>query len=288
MKRIVINTILFIFFSTDIFAQAPQQMFWALNKCRAVLAQSNFNPSAAYSLRRLNCNYTGPAIRVRRNGAGGGTLDIGFTANGSLDTAALKAFVPSPREGFIQIWYDQSGNGKDLEQTTNANQPRIVNNGIVDRENGLPAIVFQDVSDLMLAPSMNIQSFSAVRKAFNGTSSSGYQYLVSVPANADFSIRCGNIASMRYGDNNPDDFWYTGTMYIDNVLTPFYPSVAHCIYADCSTVRTATTFSLSSTFMSRGMKDNDPVFELIVFPRTLPSDQRTVLYANQRIYYGTL
>jgi hypothetical protein len=32
--------------------------------------------------------------------------------------------------GFVQTWYDQSGNGNDAEQTTAANQPKIVINGV--------------------------------------------------------------------------------------------------------------------------------------------------------------
>jgi hypothetical protein len=55
---------------------------------------SAITPSAegAYSLRKLRCAYTGNAINVRRS-CDNATRDIGFTANGDLDTVALKAFV---------------------------------------------------------------------------------------------------------------------------------------------------------------------------------------------------
>ena len=50
--------------------------------------------AAAYSLRKVRSAYTGDAIEVRRS-SNGDTLDIGFDANGYLDTAALTTFVNS-------------------------------------------------------------------------------------------------------------------------------------------------------------------------------------------------
>ena len=67
--------------------------------------------ASAYSLRKLNSDYTGAAIEVRRS-SDNSTQNIGFTANGDLDTTALKTFVGSGN-GFITIWYDQSGNARN-------------------------------------------------------------------------------------------------------------------------------------------------------------------------------
>ena len=83
--------------------------------------------AAAYSLRLLDDTYTGNAIGVRR--ASGGTDDIGFTFDGLLDIAALESFAAG-EDVFVTTWYDQSGNGIDLEQTASAAaQPQIVSNG---------------------------------------------------------------------------------------------------------------------------------------------------------------
>lgn len=38
--------------------------------------------------------------------------------------------------GFVSTWFDQSGNGRDLTQATAANQPRIVNSGVIEILNG--------------------------------------------------------------------------------------------------------------------------------------------------------
>jgi hypothetical protein len=268
--------------------QNNQMMFWALNKCPLMLSQISTKASGAYSLRRLNCNYKGKCINVRRGTSttGSTTSDIGFTATGDLDTAALKTFLGA-NGGYIAIWYDQSGNGKNLTQSTSANQPRIANNsGVIDRVNTKPTITFQDNTDEMYAAAMDIQAISGIRSAFSGTTSAGYQYLVSVPADFDFSIRCGNVTAWNYGDFNTDDFWHTGDIYVNNSPTTVYPATLHSVYTYCSTARTGSTFSLSTTFMSRGMNGGNPVSELIMFPTILASGERATIYLNQKLYYA--
>ena len=95
--------------------------------------------AAAYSLRLLDTDYTGSAIRVRR-ASDNAEQDIGFDGNGDLDTTALASFC-SGTDGFCKVWYDQSGNGVDAEQTTTGSQPKIYDSstGVVT-DNGKPAL----------------------------------------------------------------------------------------------------------------------------------------------------
>jgi hypothetical protein len=97
-------------------------------------------PTAAYSLRQLDTAYAGKAINVRRS-SDNTTLDIGFTASGDLDTAALLTFAGSG-SAYVVTWYDQSGSAVNVTQATQANQPRIVNAGVVETVNGRPSIMF--------------------------------------------------------------------------------------------------------------------------------------------------
>ena len=102
------------------------------------LLDSYSSAAAAYSLRKLKTAYTGNAIRVRRS-SDNGEQNIGFDANGNLDTASLLSFVGAGN-GFVTTWYDQSGNGSNLIQATAAEQMRIVGGGAIDTLNGKPAL----------------------------------------------------------------------------------------------------------------------------------------------------
>lgn len=96
----------------------------------------------AYSLRKLSSTYTGDAIQVRRS-SDDTTQDIGFDANGDLDTTAMETFVGA-NNGFVSTWYDQSGNGNDQAQATNGDQPQIVSSGTTIEQGGLPTLQFSN------------------------------------------------------------------------------------------------------------------------------------------------
>jgi len=100
---------------------------------------------AAYSLRKLSQDYTGSAVRVRRS-SDNTEADIGFNSNGMLDIEALLAHVGtgSTDSGFVKIWYDQSGNGQDVEQTDYDLQPLIVVDGTIMTSNNRPMVKFDE------------------------------------------------------------------------------------------------------------------------------------------------
>jgi len=91
------------------------------------------NAAAAYSVRRLSSSYEDALIRVREDG-GDTEADIGFDANGNLDTAALLSHCGA-NNGYVVTWYDQSGNSNNATQSTAGNQPQIVTGGIINSEN---------------------------------------------------------------------------------------------------------------------------------------------------------
>jgi hypothetical protein len=81
------------------------------------------NPGAAgaYSLRKLSGGYNGPAIRIRRS-SDNAEQDIYFTDTFNFDITAFNSFVGSDT-AYVKTWYDQTGNGMHVTQTTTANQP---------------------------------------------------------------------------------------------------------------------------------------------------------------------
>jgi hypothetical protein len=108
-------------------------------------------PFGCYSAaRRVNELYTGSLIEVRRS-SDNATQNIGYTADNELDTASLLAFVGAG-SGFVRTLYDQVGSN-NFTQTVVANQPRIVNAGVVDTVNGKPSMFFDGVNDVMAVAS---------------------------------------------------------------------------------------------------------------------------------------
>ena len=108
------------------------------------------NAAAAYSFRMLRAAYTGNCIRVRRS-SDNAESEIGFSGS-NLDTTALTSFC-SGTDGFVTTWYDQSGNGLNVTQSSATKQPQIVNAGAVILQNSKPALKFDATNDVLGIPS---------------------------------------------------------------------------------------------------------------------------------------
>ena len=101
--------------------------------------------AAAYSVRKLDKDYTGSCMRVRED-SGDTESDIGFDGSGNLDTSAIATHCGSAN-GYVVTWYDQSGNSNNATQSTSGSQPQIYNGTAVITENGKPAVDFDGTND---------------------------------------------------------------------------------------------------------------------------------------------
>ena len=120
----------------------------------------------AYSFRKLYLEYAGFAVTVRRS-SDNTTADVGFDADGLLDTDALLAFAGAG-DAFVATWYDQSGHSsRNLVQATAAKQPQIVASGALITVGGAPGMLF-GVADMHLKHS---QPGTATLVASTGLSS---------------------------------------------------------------------------------------------------------------------
>jgi PKD repeat protein len=111
-------------------------------------------PTSAFSLRKLSPNtlYSGAAIRVRRS-SDNTEQDINFVSSGAnalIDTSALLSFVGSG-SGFVVTWYNQNGSSNHATNSTASEQPRIVNAGVIELDNGYPCIFFSGTNNLNLS-----------------------------------------------------------------------------------------------------------------------------------------
>lgn len=177
-----------------------------------VLSATNLTSAAAYSLRKVNTNYSGNAIRVRRS-SDNAEQDFGFNASGNFDETALSAFVGTGASdnGFVKVWYDQSGNGRDVSQTTAAMQPFIILNGQITRlSTGNPraAVRFNGTNGQFLIAS----NTSALANPGQATLNMVQNEVVRTQ-NIGFSLSSAmNPIALRYSAHLP---WIDGQVYFD-------------------------------------------------------------------------
>lgn len=92
----------------------------------------------AYSLRKVVSSYSGAVVRVRRSSD---NTAQNFTATEVTD-GTLLSFVGAGN-GFVETLYDQKAtSGYNMTQSVQANQPIIVESGILYTENGKAAMKF--------------------------------------------------------------------------------------------------------------------------------------------------
>ncbi len=151
-----------------------------LNSKKYVLDLISAVIAVAYSLRRLYASYTGAAIRVRRS-SDSAERDIGFIGE-HLDVFSLLAFVGAGN-GFVKIWYDQLGNGRNATQITAGLQPRIVNNGAIETQNGRPALFFDGGTFFNHPISISGPSTFAAVASRTGASSDAQSIFFATPPN---------------------------------------------------------------------------------------------------------
>ena len=80
----------------------------------------------AFSVRKVASRYRGACMRVRR-AVDNAELDVGFVQT-RLDIEELLEFCAG-FDGFVSVWYDQTGQGRHATQADPALQPRVVRGG---------------------------------------------------------------------------------------------------------------------------------------------------------------
>lgn len=157
---------------------------------------SNTSLVAAWSNRKLSQSYLGNANQIRRS-SDNATTDIGFSA-GDYNTNALISHV-GLNSGFINTWYDQSGNGRNLSQSTINLQPRIRNAGTTETLNGKVTI-----------KGLSTESWLGGNIGLINSNTFTLTLVMSVPSFVQYNKR---IVSTTFNDNS--DWQLTSTFNIN-------------------------------------------------------------------------
>ena len=279
--------------------------------------------SAAYSLRKLRTAYTGSAIRVRRTDLT--EQNIGFTASGALDTAALLSFVGTGGldNGFVTTWYDQSGNGNNATQTTALNQPQIVSAGSLITQNGKPTIQYDGTNDglnstitpyatasaisIFYAYSSNLAAAANTNTAFiynNGTfgttalrtrasstgALSGETMFLDCRKSSGGTERLGSSVYNRNANTMvlENELWLSsGTSFFqnNNTITLDLSSAGVTTTEDLTPNLYNTSSILNLGYFDLGVYANQKISEMVIYLSN-ESSNRSAINTNINTYYG--
>lgn len=327
--RRYLGTGIFVLFAiSETFAQGPQQMFWALNTNGVYLLDQvgSADASVAYSVRKLRRSYTGFSMKVRqdRPGSNDAEGDLAFNSSGEVtasslvtitkvgsssytlgSTVALSSFYASYAV-YVVTWYDQSGNGYDVTQSTQSQQPRLATSGTLETANSKTAVRFINSSSTVLSASVPSATMFG----------SGYRGTAALVATAT----SGTTSAFGYADGGSDRWQAhineSNNLYFDvgnsyNRLT--YANSANAgslrnyillagvgkmqIWVSGSMVASSTptmSASTTGTFYVGGIPTfpgtwyhNSYESELVIFPIDLPTSDLTIIQTNQKAFFGT-
>ena len=249
----------------------------------------------AYSLRKLRSAYTGNAIRVRRS-SDNAEQDFGFV-NNVLDTASLLTFVGG-NNGFVTTWYDQSGNGRNLVQSSGINQPKIVSSGALETVNSKPIITFDASNDslnynITLAQPLNL--FSATTAPTTNSLSDVWSTLISCPNSA------ANDAGLEIDVNSAltqKTLLYSGAVLGDTtvrtgnmVVSGLSNGVSSTLHINGNSIASGNAGTSNIGIIRLGANwnfsryNNNKFFEFILYP-TNQSTNRAAIETNINTFYS--
>jgi hypothetical protein len=265
-----------------------------------LLLDSYSGAAAAYSLRSLSLAYGGSVVRVRRSSD---NTEADFTAK-QVSDGSLATWVGAGNNGFVRVWYDQSGNGANLTQTTTTAQPTIVSSGILVDDAGKPAILTDGTSDFMQSANGAIGVASAlyvcavgsitaadnrpIIAASNGGYTSANEWIVVRRSNGFINFR-RQLPSSSMDINLPD----TATRNLFQFLVTPSVSSAWVNAATASSATATSTLNLSAEIDFRSLDNSGSILatspgktqEIIVY-RSDQSASRAAIESDINTHYA--
>jgi hypothetical protein len=258
-----------------------------------VIDQVGVSAQVAFSTRKLRTAYAGSALRVRRS-SDNAELDIGFLANGDLNTTALLAHTGAGN-GFVVTWYDQSGNGNDVTQATALAQPQIVAGGSIHAINGKAAANWDGLSWSLnrTAMAINMSSFNAVASpsSFGAVLTIARQLATTGVVWYHRIDAAGTILFVKDVVGISSTALSTGAQVHTSLRTNgtnsavYINGTINATAAVMSTTATTGNFALGA-HPAGGQNFLGNIGEVIAFSADLSTGQRQTLERNQGTYFG--
>jgi hypothetical protein len=245
-------------------------------------------PSGAYSFRKLRSAYTGSAFRIKR-ASDLAELDIGFVGyvpglGAPWDEAAATAHCAATTCS-ITIAYDQSGNGRDLPQSTTA--PVLVLGGAPNSlaHARMTSAAFGFVSAGSFTPATGVVSMSVVARRAVGTGAcvlfrenGALNRMQATAAAATWQVVGGTVGSIVAAA--PDAAWHAATAVIDTT-----GSVLNIDGTETAGSVTGNTTPGLITVQGGATTTCDQAEWVFWDNYTLTPAERTALSQNQRDYW---
>ena len=241
--------------------------------------------AAAYSLRNLSLLSDPAVVRVRRDND---NAEQDFTAT-EVSDGTLAAWVGAGNDGFVRTWYDQSGNGRNATQVTTANQPILVQNGVILMVNNKPQVNF-DTTDL-LSTSFSRTNYAAFC-VFSANSVDSINFCV--PINNLITGGIGVRPTLKLYDSmatfNASAANNTVVLGIRLLATSINFASVSNLYKNSLLVSTASGSALSQSQLGlgsigTGVAASSSIQE-VIFYTTDQSANRTAIEANINAHYN--
>lgn len=260
---------------------------------------SKSNLAGAWSSRRLIGAYTGPADQVRRS-SDNALADVGFLDE-NYNTSDLSAHVGG-NSGFVRTRYDQSGNGRNLVQTSDSEQPRIVNSGTHEVINSRIAI--RAVSDDHIQASVgsrNTTQFTLLLVISKGAYTSGGARYISTSyaggndygESAAFNLN-NYYSENRFGiENNAVSYDFASNNNTPIILSLTWNGTSHVSRingAQVASVSTSNALRFDTLRLFKGIVAGQAslgsVCELVMYDRVLNLSELQTVENNMGAYYS--
>jgi len=252
-------------------------------------------------------NYTSSGSKTATLTATGSYAGVGFTEGDAPSNFTVSNFKILG-DGFVETWYDQSGNGNDAEQTTAASQPQIVSGGalVVDSA-GLPEIDFDGSNDCLTSSSYSRSGEDlplTIISVFD-QDVTGIDYVVALNKSDDnaFDRILLRTDKFEYGRRATDNFNKAGSGSDPNVNTKYVFTAINAGTTSSGFVNGSSIFSAVDTNLNTqslnqidiGANNGDSVskqnpfdgqIQEIIICETDQSSNRTALETNINSHYS--